>query len=119
MENPQTLLVVNNLKLSKIFYLNVLGLKLIEEYDDCIKLESGQHKIILFQGSKTGVDYDHGYHSNSTLLFTVKNLDSKIKYLKSHGVNFIHQTPNENRWGRYAAFKDPSNIVHELFELHT
>jgi hypothetical protein len=28
----------------------------------------------------------------------------------------VHQTPNENQWGRYAAFKDPSGIVHEIFE---
>jgi predicted enzyme related to lactoylglutathione lyase len=118
MENPQSLLVVHDLAVSKNFYLNVLNLTLVEEHEDCIMLKSGQHTIILFQGGMASVDYAHGYNSNSTLLFTVKNLDNRIKQLKVHGVEFIHQTPNQNRWGRYAAFKDPSNIVHELFELN-
>jgi hypothetical protein len=37
--------------------------------------------------------------------------------MKSQGVEFIHETPNAQPWGRYNAFKDPSGIVHEVFEL--
>ncbi|WP_252097536.1 VOC family protein [Pseudoalteromonas sp. NBT06-2] len=47
---------------------------------------------------------------------TINNLDEKIKQLKRKGVEFVHQAPNENQWGRYTAFKDPSGIVHEIFE---
>jgi hypothetical protein len=50
-------------------------------------------------------------------VITVSHLDERIKELKSNGVIFIHKSPNENRWGRYAAFKDPSGIVNELMEF--
>lgn len=49
----------------------------------------------------------------------MSGLDEKINALKSKGVEFIHEVPNENRWGRYAAFKDPSGIVHELMEFYS
>lgn len=119
MENPSTLLVVQDLKASLAFYVNVLGLSLEEEHKDCIKLMCGQHMVIMFQGTKTSLEYEHGYNSNSTLLITVSDLDKKISELKSKDVAFVHESPNDNRWGRYAAFKDPSGIVHELFELHS
>ena len=117
MQSPATLLVVDNLEISKEFYVSILGLEIVEELTDCIKLSIGHHNVYMFQVTMTSVDYQHGYHANSTLLFTVKNLSDEIKRLKSQGVVFVHQSPNQNIWGRYAAFKDPSGIVHELMEL--
>jgi len=40
MKNPLTLLVVNNLKESLQFYTKTLGLTLVEEHADCIKLKA-------------------------------------------------------------------------------
>jgi len=117
MDNPSTLLVVHNLSVSKAFYINVLGFNIIEEYEDSLKLRLGSHNIFMFQGTMAAISYEHGYNSNSSLVLTVSNLDNKIKELKSKAVVFIHNSPNENRWGRYAAFKDPSGIVHELMEF--
>jgi len=116
MESPSTLLVVQNIEISKNFYVNVLGLDLVEEHNDCMKFKVGHHEVLMFQGSKQATLYEHGYSANSTLIFTVSDIDNKINQLKSKGVFFVHETPNQNRWGRYAAFKDPSGIVHELFE---
>ncbi|WP_371378215.1 VOC family protein [Thalassotalea aquiviva] len=116
MENPSTLLVVDDLLTSKEFYIKALGANLEEEHDDGIKLKVAEHVLLMFQGSMTAVDYEHGYHACSTLVFTVDNLDEKIDELKSYGVEFIHSSPNQNRWGRYAAFKAPCGIVHELME---
>ena len=117
MENPSTLLVVKNLQESKLFYVNILGLDLVSESDSCIKLLAGSHEVLMFQGTLPAINYQHGYNSSSTLVFTVKNLDEKINELRNHGVEFIHDVPNQNDWGRYSAFKDPSGIVHELFEF--
>jgi len=117
MDNPSTLLVVHNLSVSKAFYINVLGFNIIEEYEDSLKLRYGSHNVFMFQGTMVATSYEHGYNSNSSLVLTVSNLDNKIKELKSKAVVFIHNSPNENRWGRYAAFKDPSGIVHELMEF--
>ncbi len=119
MNNLSTLLVVKDLSTSISFFVNILDFIISEQYPDCVKLNYGQQSIIIFQGTKEAIEYDHGYSSNSTLLITVSNLDAKIADLKSKGVSFVHDTPNENRWGRYMAFKDPSGIIHELFELYT
>ncbi|GIU04876.1 hypothetical protein TUM4261_05920 [Shewanella sp. c952] len=116
MDNPATLLIVENLQQSKTFYLDILGLELISETDSCLKLLAGNHSVLMFQGTLPASQYEHGYNASSTLVFSVKNLDEKITELKCHDVEFIHQTPNANDWGRYAAFKDPSGIVHEIFE---
>jgi len=119
MDNPSTLLVVHNLQISKDFYVNVLGFEIIEEFEDCVKLKIGSHEVFMFQSGIESIEYEHGYNANSTLVFTVRNLDKKIIELKSKGVFFVHKSPNENKWGRYAAFKDPSGIVHELMEFCT
>ena len=116
MDSPATLLVVHDLEVSKHFYINILGLELTEKHNDCLKLMIGGHKVLMFQGTKESIKYDHGYNANSTLVFTVQNLDEKIIELKSKGIVFVHTTPNQNIWGRYAAFKDPSGIIHEIME---
>lgn len=119
MGNPSTLLVVHDLLVARDFYVDVLGLDLVEEYEDSLKLKSGAHNVFVFQGTMEATSYEHGYNSNSSLVLTVSNLDEKITELKSMGVVFVHEFPNENRWGRYAAFKDPSGIVNELMEFFT
>ncbi|TPH18176.1 VOC family protein [Litorilituus lipolyticus] len=119
MGNPSTLLVVQDLLVSRNFYIDVLGLKLVEEYEDSLKLKCGSHNVFMFQGTTEAISYEHGYSSNSSLVLTVSNLDEKITEFKSKGVAFVHKSPNENRWGRYAAFKDPSGIVNELMEFFT
>jgi len=117
MNNPSTLLVVRDLSASKNFYVDLLGLKLVEEHEDSLRLTIGSHNVFIFQGTMDATHDEHGYHASSTLVLTVSNLDDKISELKSKGVAFIHESPNENRWGRYAAFTDPSGIVNELMEF--
>jgi len=119
MDNPSTLLVVHDLVASRDFYVNILGLNLVEEHKDSLKLKIGSHNVFMFQGTMEATHYEHGYNSNSSLVLTVSHLDEKIDELKSKGVVFVHTSPNENRWGRYAAFKDPSGIVNELMEYFT
>lgn len=116
MENPTSLLVVNDLGISKAFYVNLLDHQVLEDFHDSVKLKCGPHIILMFQGALQAVDYAHGFDANSSLIFAVADLDVKMQQLKSKGVVFIHERPNQNRWGRYAAFKDPSGIVHELME---
>ena len=119
MDNPSTLLVVSNLSISRQFYVDILGLIILEEYEDSFKLQIGSHNVFMFQGTMEAINYEHGFNANSALVITVSDLDSKIKELKSKGVVFIHESPNKNRWGRYAAFKDPSGITLELMEFCT
>lgn len=112
-----TLLVVNDLATSSAFYQEALGANIIEEYSDSIRFSLGEHHLYMFEGTLDSKEYNHGYNANSTLIIGVDNLDKRIEELKDMGVEFVHKTPNSNRWGRYAAFKDPSGIVHELMEF--
>ena len=91
MNSPLTLLVVKNIAKSLHFCIETLGLKLLEQYDDCIKLKSGTHEIIMFEGTNKATEYAHGYNANSTLLFTVDDLDSRIKEMKSFGVLILYK----------------------------
>ena len=118
MVKSATLLVVDDLKISKNFYENILGLEISEELETAIKFKLGDHIILMFEGGHHAVEYDHGINANSTLIFNTQNLDSEIEKLKLQGVEFVHTTPNENKCGRYFAFKDPSGIVHELMEFY-
>ena len=92
-----TLLVVDDLKISKNFYENILGLEISEELETAIKFKLGDHIILMFEGGHHAVEYDHGINANSTLIFNTQNLDSEIEKLKLQGVEFVHTTPNENK----------------------
>ena len=43
MDNPSTLLVVHDLLVSRDFYVDILGLNIVEEHEDSLKLKSGSH----------------------------------------------------------------------------
>lgn len=111
-----TMLVVEDLQLSKQFYVEVLGLELQAEYDNRMYFNIGGHPVVMFQGDGKAIASKHAYDANSTLVFTVDNLDESIAHLRNNGVVFVHEAPFNQVWGRYAAFKDPSGIVHEVYE---
>ena len=83
MVKSATLLVVDDLKISKNFYENILGLEISEELETAIKFKLGDHIILMFEGGHHAVEYDHGINANSTLIFNTQNLDSEIEKLKS------------------------------------
>ena len=119
MEIVSTMLIVLDLEDSKQFYLNILGLKIKSEHSDRIYFSVGNHEIVMFQGEGPAINSKHASDANSTLIFSTNNLDEMITKFKSNGVEFVHETPISKGWGRYAAFKDPSGIVHEIFEPST
>ena len=119
MEIVSTMLVVLDLEESRQFYINILGLKIKSEHSNRICFSVGNHEIVMFQGEGRAIKSKHASDANSTLIFYTNNLDKKITKFKSNGVEFVHETPINKDWGRYAAFKDPSGIVHEIFEPST
>ena len=60
MDNPSTLLVVQDLLISKKFYVDVLGLILVEEYEDSLKLKSGSHNVFMFGGAMEAITLNTG-----------------------------------------------------------
>jgi catechol 2,3-dioxygenase-like lactoylglutathione lyase family enzyme len=82
------------------FYTDVLGLRLIENYDNVwIELDAGNTVFALHSGQKSAQPpaADGPY---CKLSFSVDNLDAAITHLKTHGVRLEYQ-PNEvgpNLW---------------------
>ena len=54
-------------------------------------MKSGANEIIMFEGTNKATEYAHGYNANSSLLFTVDDLDSRIKVMKSFGVLILYK----------------------------
>ena len=83
MDNPSSLLVVQDLAISKEFYMNVLGFNMVEEFQDSFKLKLGSHHVYMFEGTMEAIGNEHGYNASSTMVISICDLDEKIKELKS------------------------------------
>ena len=109
-----TLLIVKDLEQAKQFYVEVMGLSIIKESDERLDLGADGHEIHIFEGDDNAKPYSHSTDASSTLVFWVKDLAAKKAELESFGYKFIHS--NKNDYSRYAAFRGPSGIVHEISE---
>lgn len=110
------MLVVHDLALAKRFYTDVLGLTIVHETEDSVRFRGGSLEFVAFECERRAAPSDHGVDSSSVIVFAVDDIDAAMAEMKSLGVRFIHETPGSNELGRYAAFYDPSGIVHEILE---
>ena len=58
----------------------------------------------------------HGRDAGTTAVFAVASIGDAMTVLRRKGVEFLHDAPASNAFGRYAAFKAPGGNVHEIFE---
>jgi len=99
------------------FYRDVLGLRLASELPDMaiFALEGGA-ELHLFECAAPAPDTPHGEAGATVIVFEVDDLDARIAALKQKGVVFLHDPPGSNGLYRYAAFRAPGGVVHELAE---
>jgi glyoxylase I family protein len=107
---------VHDLAAAKDFYTELLGFDIVQDLDDRVRFRCGSFEFVAFQGDRLAAASEHGVDSSSAIVFPVDDIDATIKTMKARGVRFIHETPGSNDLGRYAAFCDPSGIVHELLQ---
>lgn len=101
---------------AKVFYRDVLGLRLASELSDmAIYALEGGAELHLFECAAPAPE-GHGERAASVIVFEVTDLDARMRDLKAKGVQFLHETPAGNGLYRYAAFTAPGGVVHELAE---
>jgi catechol 2,3-dioxygenase-like lactoylglutathione lyase family enzyme len=116
--NP--LIVVSNMEKSKLFYYEVLGLKVIEDFGANITLTGG----IALQTKDSWSTFIHKEDSEivfggneSELYFEEDDFDSFIKRLNNmRDINYVHSMI-EHSWGqRVVRFYDPDRHIIEVGE---
>lgn len=122
-EGYMTLLFVKDIKRSRDFYENVLGLELEHGGDDDAAFILGPDALLLLDHgaaddllSPADVDHDTSHGARSVVVTAVDDVDALYTELRSKGVDFI-RAPEDRPWGkRCAHFKDPDGNV---WEIHT
>lgn len=117
-------IICSNYELSKHFYINLLGCKVIDETyreeRDSYKLdlsigENGQIELFSFpnppkrQTTPEAVGLRH-------LAFTVANIDESVQYLKQNGVFVEPVRIDELTNKKFTFFQDPDGLPLELYE---
>ena len=102
------------------FYSNVMGFDIFSvKFYPVIPLsvEGVVTNIALHATAEKDVEKFYPEGTQTFLVLQVDDLISSMDYLKSKGVEFLHDTPQQAVPGIYTAFKDPFGLVHELLEL--
>jgi glyoxylase I family protein len=106
-----------DLQVARQFYGETLGLKLEVTQGGVTRFRGSNFELDLFEceGSTESIAYSR--QAGSAVAFSVSSLDVAMSELRSKGVDFLHERPNEAPDGtRYAAFADPFGTVFELIE---
>lgn len=110
------MIFVSDLAKAKQFYCDVLGFSLKNETVNRLEFFHEGCDFIAFKCKKDSQLEDYGQTARSAFVFEVKSIAEKMNELLEKGVCFLHKTPAENDFSRYAAFSDPFVNVHEIFE---
>lgn len=121
--NPFSSFSISNSEESKLFYADILGLKVSEE-----SMPTGERMLTLnLDGGGKVLMYpkpDHKPATFTVLNLPVKEIHSAVKELKDKGVEFIHYDGNDeeeinhNDGPLIAWFKDPSGNFLSVMEQH-
>jgi glyoxylase I family protein len=112
------MIVAPDLARAKAFYGATLGFALKSETPERLVFAQDGADLVIFKGSE-GHDAPptaHGETAATTFVFAVSSLDAAMAALTAKGVAFLHATPAQGEFGRYAAFRDPFGNVLELLE---
>jgi catechol 2,3-dioxygenase-like lactoylglutathione lyase family enzyme len=112
----RALIFVPDIPRAKVFYGDVLGLCLGEESAEHLVFTSGGWTLVAFRCDKSGRVGDYANEPRTVLVFEVDSIERAMVELAGNGVEFLHTEPARNAFGRYAAFVDPFNNVHEILE---
>lgn len=119
-KNP--LLAVKDMERSKMFYREVLGLRVVSDFGANVTLTGGvalqtEESWLEFIGRPA--DYACGSYSTE-LYFEEDDFDGFVKHLsKKEDVEYVHP-PKEHRWGqRVVRFCDPDGHIIEVGEPMT
>lgn len=117
MKFHSALIYVTDFEAAKAFYCGTLGGEATDEDDVRLAVRLGHLDIDMFLVNEAADAAKYAMRPGIALVFQVDDVDEEMARLKSKGVRFIHDEPNQNAYYRYAAFTDPSGNVIEIAQL--
>jgi glyoxylase I family protein len=116
MKLGKIMIFVSDLEKAKRFYCGVLNFPLKSEASNRLEFAHENCDFIAFKCEKDSLIEDYGNAARSVFVFEVESVEKTMSGLREKGVSFLHKTPAENDFSRYAAFSDPFGNIHEIFE---
>jgi len=104
---------VHSIEDAKIYYCDVLGFEIAQEYDECIIRLKNEGVTLLLEK----IEGSYPPHPCVVPALETDNILDEIQLLRSKGVEFIFNEPQEFPAGVYTAFRDPSGNIIELLEF--
>ena len=112
-----TLMVLTpDLDEARRFYADILGFGVRSQDSRLLVLEHDGAAFHVFKCEAPAPPARHGESAASVFVFAVDDIDRAMAELAAKGVRFIHGQPASNAFGRYAAFRAPGGLTHEIFE---
>lgn len=112
---------VSNIDQAMEWYCKTLGFEVSKEhyhYPIAVDLIHQGCRLLLHKAEKpTHIDYPNV--AQTLICIQTDDIISSMNELRSKGVEFIHETPQDFPAGIYAAFRDPFGNVHELVEFRS
>ena len=110
------MIFVTDLAVAKEFYCDALGFPLLSEDANRLEFEHSGCRFVAFKCKTNATVEGYSTSARSSFVFEVQSIDQSFREMISKGIRFLHTTPAENDFGRYAAFVDPFGNVHEIYE---
>jgi len=116
-----TIILTKDVKKSKMFYENIIGLKVENDYNTIVFFENhfvihnGNDLLNTVFKKKPLLNRKKG-HNNMEIYLETDNLDESYKKIKESGVKIIHGIEKQ-KWGQNVfRFYDPDNHIVEIGE---
>lgn len=117
MKYTSTLIAVKDMEISKRFYGDVLGMKVVADFGANVTLDGG----VVLQTLDTWksfirTDEVHLPNNAGELYFVEDDMDAFCRHLKEFEIDYVHEL-FEHRWGqRVVRFYDPDKHIIEVGE---
>ena len=108
---------VKSIEAAKEFYLNKLGLELLEDAGSFFAAKAGGMRLSFFAGyEKTEVSEDP--KTGVSLIFRVDNLENAAKELESKGIKPFGDVINIPNFHKFLEYEDPDGNVFFLAQYY-
>ena len=100
----------SDLKASRHFYVDLLGMEILQESDGMLAFRAGEVRVSVFGGGRR-LDPDKDGPPNLKPVFSTERLDDVVKILKGKGVEFLGEIEDAPGFMRFIPLRDPDNNV--------
>lgn len=108
---------VNDINSAKEFYLNKLGLELLEDSGNFFAAKSGNVRLSFFGGYQKPDDPED-VRTGVSLIFRVENLEQAKKELAEKGINPLGDVIDIPNFHKFLEYEDSDGTVFFLAEYH-